>query len=67
LAAWNPRKVFTQNVNGKRSKHEDDAQPETPVAVHAPPVRSWIGLTAVAAVSFKIVLVSCHLDSVAAK
>jgi hypothetical protein len=34
--------------------------------MHAPPVRSRIGLTSVAAVSFEIVFASGHLFSIAA-
>jgi hypothetical protein len=63
LAAWNPRQVSTQNVDGDRRKHEDRAYPKAPVTMHSPPVRAWIGFASVAAVSFEIVLVSCHFFS----
>jgi hypothetical protein len=57
MTARNPRQVSSQNVNSERRKHEDRAYPEAPVGVHAPPVRTGIGFTAVAAYSFVVVLI----------
>ena len=44
MAARNPSKIPAQYVNGERSKHKDCTYPEAPVAMHAPPVRTGIGL-----------------------
>lgn len=64
---WNPCQVATENVNSERSRHEDRADPEAPVTMHALPVRTWIRLSAVATMSFKVMLVSCHLFSYTAR
>jgi len=63
---WNPGQVAAQNVNSERSRHEDRADPEAPVTMHALPVRARFGFTAVAAVSFVVVLASGHLFSITA-
>ena len=63
---WNPCQVAAENVNSERSRHEDRADPEAPVTMHALPVRTGFGFTAVAAVSFMVVLASGHLFSIAA-
>jgi hypothetical protein len=55
-----PREVSTQNVNCDSCRHENCANPEAPVVMHASPVGSWIGLTRCAAVPFAIVLIACH-------
>ena len=63
---WNPCQIAAENVNSERSRHEDRADPEAPVTMHALPVRAGFGFTAVAAVSFVVVLASGHLFSIAA-
>src|ERR1035438_607431 len=60
LAAWNPSQVSTQEVNGKRGSHKYCANPEAPVTMHAPPVRTRIGFASIAAISLTIVPVSGH-------
>ena len=64
MAPWNPGQVAAQHVNGKRRCHKKRTYPETPVAMHPPPVRAGIGLTLVAAISFVIVLASRHFFSI---
>jgi len=64
MAARHPRQVAAQYINGERAGHKERSDPEAPVAVHPSPVRARIGLAVVAAVSFRIVLVSSHLFSV---
>jgi hypothetical protein len=66
MSARNPRQIAAQHVDCDCGSHQEGAYPEAPVEVHAPPVRSGIGLTAVTAVSFGVVLVSGHLLSVCA-
>ena len=63
---WNPCQIAAENVNSERSRHEDRADPEAPVTMHALPVRARLGFTAVAAVSFMVVLASGHLFSITA-
>jgi hypothetical protein len=65
VAVWKPRQVNAENVNGERSCHEDRAYPEAPVTMHTLPVRAGFGFTAVAAVSFMVVLASGHFFSIA--
>jgi len=67
MTVWKPGQVTTQNVDGKRRSHQDSAHPEAPVPVHPSPVRTRIGLTAVAAIPLGVVLVSGHLFSGEAK
>jgi hypothetical protein len=62
-----PGKVAAQNVNGERCSHKQCTDPKTPVAMHPPPVRTGIGLTLIAAVSFVIMLAPCHLFSICAE
>ena len=50
-AAWNPRQVSSENVDCERRCHEDRSYPESPVTMHTPPVRPWIGFTAAATIS----------------
>jgi hypothetical protein len=64
MAIWNPRQIATENVDSERGCHEDSAYPEAPVTMHASPIRAGIGLTAVAAISFQIVLASSHFVSI---
>jgi len=61
---WNPCQVAAENVNSERSRHQDRADPEAPVTMHALPVRPGFRFTAVAAVSFLVVLASGHLFSI---
>jgi hypothetical protein len=65
MTIWDPRQIATQNVNSKRGSHEDCANPEAPVTMHAPPVRPWIGFASAVTVSFGVVLVSSHYFSIA--
>jgi hypothetical protein len=65
MAARNPGQVSTQNVNGERRSHEHGAHPETPVAMHAPPVRTRVWLAGIATISFGVMLASSHLVSIA--
>jgi hypothetical protein len=65
-APWNPRQVDAQNEDSERRRHEKRAYPEAPVAMHPSPVRARIGLAIIAAVSFPVVPVSCHLVSISA-
>jgi hypothetical protein len=64
MVIWNPRQIATQNIDSERGSHEDSAYPEAPVTMHPPPVRTGIGLTPVAAISFLIVFASCHFVSI---
>ncbi len=64
MAVWNPRQIATQNINNQSGSHKDCAYPKAPVAMHAPPVRSWIGFASTVAVSFGVVLVSGHYFSI---
>jgi hypothetical protein len=66
MAIWNPRQIAAENIDSERGRHEHSAYPEAPVTVHPPPVWAGIGLPGAAAVSFRIVLVSSHLFSMAA-
>ena len=66
MTVWDPRQVAAQNVDGERSRHKERTYPEAPVTMHALPVRTGIGLTAVATISFMVVLASGHLFSIAA-
>jgi hypothetical protein len=63
---WDPCQVAAENVNRERGSHEEGTDPEPPVTMHALPVRAGLGLTAVAAISFMIVLASSHFVSIAA-
>jgi hypothetical protein len=63
-AARNPRQVPAQNVNGNSRNHKDCASPKAPVTMHTPPVRAWIRLATIAAISFAVVFASGHLFSV---
>jgi hypothetical protein len=63
-AARNPSQVSTQDVNGDSRDHEDRAYPEAPVTMHAPPVRAWVRLAIIAAISFGVVFASGHLISI---
>jgi hypothetical protein len=63
---WNPCQVATENVNSERSRHEDRADPEAPVTMHALPVGAGLRFAAVAAISFMVVLASGHLFSITA-
>jgi hypothetical protein len=60
---WNPRQIAAENVDCKGRRHEHRAHPETPVSMHTLPVRTWAGFTDVAAISFWVVLASCHFAS----
>ncbi len=64
MPVWDPRQIATQNIDSKRASHEGCAYPEAPVAMHAPPVWTRIGLSSVAAISFLVVLASCHFVSI---
>ena len=66
VAVGNPCQVNAENVNSEGSRHEDRADPEAPVTMHTLPVRAGFGFTAVAAVSFMVVLASGHFISIAA-
>ena len=63
LAPRDQRQIATHNEYGKRHGHQKRAHPEAPVAVHSMPVRTWVRLTVVAAMSFVEVPVSCHIAS----
>ena len=63
MAARNPGQAATEHVNRQRGEHQDGACPEAPVAMYSPPIRAWIRLTLIAAISFNIVLVSGHPSS----
>jgi hypothetical protein len=65
-APWNPRQVAAQNEDSERRSHQKRTYPEAPVTMHTSPVRTRIGFTAVAAVSFPVVPVSRHLFSISA-
>ena len=60
ISARNPCQITAQHKNGERRAHQNGAYPKAPVAVHAPPVRSWVRLAVIAAIAFGIVLVSGH-------
>jgi hypothetical protein len=60
MAARHPGKVAAKNINRDGGGHQDCAHPETPISVHAHPVRSGAGL-AVIAIAFGVVLVSGHV------
>lgn len=64
MAIRNPSKIATRNIDKERGRHEKSADPEAPVAMHAPPVRPGIGFPALTTMSFRVVLVSCHLVSI---
>ena len=64
MPIWNPRQIATQDINGERRSHEDGAYPEAPVTMHPSPIRTGIGLTPVAAISFQVVLATCHFVSI---
>jgi hypothetical protein len=64
MAIWNPRQIATKHVNGQGRSHENRSYPEAPVTMHAPPVRTGIGLAPVAAISFQVVLASSHFVSI---
>ena len=64
MAIWNPRQITTQNVDSERGRHEDSANPKAPVTVHPSPIRTGIGFTATAAISFEVVLASRHFVSI---
>ena len=64
VTARHPGQVATQNVDSERGSHEDGAYPETPVTMHTPPVRPWIGFASAVTVSFGVVLVSSHCFSI---
>jgi hypothetical protein len=51
------------DVNGDSRNHEDCAEPEAPVTMHTPPVRTRGSLATIAAISFEIVFASGHLIS----
>jgi hypothetical protein len=63
MAIWDPSQIATQNINGKSRGHEDCAYPETPVTMHTPPVRPWIGFASAVAISFWVVPISSHYFS----
>jgi hypothetical protein len=65
MAIWRPRQVAAQNIDSECGSDKDSAYPEAPVTVHPPPVRTRIGFTSVAAISFRVVLASCHFVSIA--
>jgi hypothetical protein len=65
MTIWNPRQIATQNIDSERGSHEDRAYPKAPVTMHPSPIRAGIGLTPVAAISFHVVLASCHFVSIA--
>jgi hypothetical protein len=67
LAVWNPRQISAQDVDRERCSHEYCANPEAPVTMHAPPVRTRIRLTGITTISFEVVLVSSHLFSITAE
>jgi hypothetical protein len=60
---WHPGQIAAKYVNGQRTRHQYSANPEAPVPMHPLPIRARIGLTTVAAVSLRVVLVSSHLFS----
>jgi hypothetical protein len=64
MAIWNPRQITARNVNSERGSHQDNAYPEAPITMHAPPIWTRIGLPAVAAISFHVVLASSHFVSI---
>jgi hypothetical protein len=66
MAIWHPCQVAAENVDGECSTHKERAYPEAPVTMHSLPVRAGFGFTAVATVSFMVVLASGHLFSIAA-
>ncbi len=65
VAVRNPSQVAAENVNSERGRHEERTDPEPPVTMNTLPVRAGLGFTAVAAVSFMIVLASGHFFSIA--
>ena len=67
MAIWNPRQIATQNVDSERGRHENSAYPEAPVTMHPSPIGTGIGLAPVAAISFQVVLASCHFVSITAE
>jgi hypothetical protein len=64
MTPWNPCQVTTKNVNGECRRHEERAHPETPVPMHARPVRTRAWLAALAAVAFVIVPVARQIASI---
>ena len=64
MSIWDPRQIFTQNIDSESGSNEDSAYPETPVTMHAPPVRPWIGFASAVTVPFGVVLVSSHSFSI---
>jgi hypothetical protein len=65
MTVWNPRQIATQNVDGQGRSHENRSYPEAPVTMHPPPIWTRTRFAAVAAISFMVVLVSCHFVSIA--
>ena len=65
MTVWNPRQIATENVDGQGRSHENRSYPEAPVTMHAPPIWTRTRFAAVAAISFMVVLVSCHFVSIA--
>jgi hypothetical protein len=64
VTMWNPCQIATQNVNSERRRHKKRAHPEAPITMHTLPVRARAGFTAVATISFPVVLASRHLFSI---
>ena len=67
MAAWNPRQVATENIDRQCGSHQNHANPEAPVLMHALPIRARAGFTRFAAVSFEVVPVAGHLFSIVAQ
>jgi hypothetical protein len=64
MAIWNPRQIAAQNIDSQGGSHKDGSCPESPVTMHAPPIRPWIGLSDVTAISFMVVFASGHCVSI---
>ena len=64
VAAWNPRQIATQNVDGESGSHEDSAYPEAPVTMHSSPVRTGIRFAVFTTISLTVMLASGHLFSI---
>jgi hypothetical protein len=64
MTVWSPRQIATQNIDSKRYSHANCANPEAPIAMHAPPIRPWSRFTVGTAVSFWVVLASSHCFSI---
>ena len=63
MAVGKQCQVAAKNINRDGRCHEKRTYPEAPVTMHPPPVRAGVGLAAIAAVSFMVMLASGHLVS----